>query len=337
MSGGDPGVVTKLVGPIDRFQQRRRVFGLPYAVVKRFGEHEGSRLAATVSYYSFFSVFPLLLALVTVLNLVLKDDDTLRQQLLDGAIGQIPVIGTQLAATTEPLPGNSWLVAFGLGTALWAGLGAVAALQQALNVLWDVPVHARGNPVLKRLRSLAFLVLFAVGLVVSTLLVNLAAIVNDGWLTTILGLVGTTLVNAVILAMMFTVLPARRRPLPELLPGVIAGAVGLVALQQLGNFVVQRFIAGASDVYGTFAIVIALLSWFHLVSRVLLMSAELTVVLAADLVPRRLLPDGPPTDADRRATELDVRRIQRDRALDHGSGNGPDDARDDDAQAVTSR
>ena len=57
-------------------------------------------------------------------------------------------------------------------------------------------------------------------------------------------------------------------------------------LQQLGSFVVRRFIAGASDTYGTFAVVIALLSWFHLVSRVVLMSAELNAVLAARLCPR---------------------------------------------------
>ena len=41
-------------------------------VNKRFGEHDGTRLAAVVSYYSFFSVFPLLLVFVTVLGIVLE-------------------------------------------------------------------------------------------------------------------------------------------------------------------------------------------------------------------------------------------------------------------------
>ena len=61
--------------------------------------------------------------------------------------------------------------------------------------------------------------------------------------------------------------------------------------------------------------VIALLSWFHLVSRAILMSAQLNEVLADDLWPRRLLVTSPPTDADRRATMLDVQRIQRDPRL----------------------
>ena len=98
----------------------------------------------------------------------------------------------------------------------------------------------------------------------------------------------------------------------DLLPGVVVGAVLLVALQQVGSYVVRRYIAGASDTYGTFAIVIALLSWFFLVSRVVLMSAQANHVLADGLSPRRLRADGPVTAADRRATLLDVQRVQRD-------------------------
>ena len=39
----------------------------------------------TVSYYSFFSVFPLMLVFVTVLGIVLEDNDELREDLIDGA------------------------------------------------------------------------------------------------------------------------------------------------------------------------------------------------------------------------------------------------------------
>jgi len=117
--------------------------------------------------------------------------------------------------------------------------------------------------------------------------------------------------------MTFSVLVVQRRPMRGQLPGIVVGAVLLVALQQLGSFVVRRYIAGASDTYGTFAIVFGLLSWFYLVSRVVLMSAELNTVLDDRLSPRRLLASGPPTDADRRAALLDVHRIQRDPELEY--------------------
>ena len=90
------GGMKKLLGNLDTFQQRHRVVALPVATFKRFGEHGGGRLASTVSYWSFFSIFPLMLAFVTVLNIVLEDRPDTRQQLLDGALGQVPLIASEL-------------------------------------------------------------------------------------------------------------------------------------------------------------------------------------------------------------------------------------------------
>jgi YihY family inner membrane protein len=308
----------ELLDRLDRFQRRHRPVALPVAVSKRFGEHDGSRLAATVSYYSFFSVFPLMLVFVTVLGFVLDDNDKLREDLIEGAVGRIPVIGSQLADDT--IQGSGWVLVIGLLTAIWAGMAAVNALQHALDIVADIPVHERPNFVLKRVRALVFLVLFGIGICLSTLLSNAAAFFDAGWVTNMLGIAGTFVVNAAMLAMSYSVLPARLQPLPRMLPGVVVGAVLLVILQLLANFIVDRLVLGASDVAGTFATVLALLSWFHLVSRVVLMSAQLNEVLADDLTPRRLLASSAPTEADLRAMELDVQRIQRDPRLVGSAG-----------------
>ena len=305
--------VALLLARIDRFQQRHRSIGLPLAVYKRFGEHGGSRLAATISYYGFFSLFPLLLSFVTILGLVLQDNPELRADLVDGALGQIPVIGSQLR--TDSLPGEGWVLALGLVAALWAGLGAVTALQHAVDTIADIPVRDRGNAMVRKAKAIVFLALMAIDISVSTYLSNLASVLGGGLLTGALGVLATFAVNVLLLVTMFNVLPAQRMPLRHDLPGIVIGAVGLVVLQQLGSFVVRRFIAGASDTYGTFAIVIALLSWFFLVSRVLLLATELNHVLAGRLWPRRLASAEEPTEADRRATMLDVARIQRDARL----------------------
>ncbi|MGI9053238.1 MAG: YihY/virulence factor BrkB family protein [Ilumatobacteraceae bacterium] len=297
---------------VDAFHQRHRWTAVPFAVNKRFGEHDGSRLAATVSYYSFFSVFPLLLVFVTILGLVLQDNDDLRRDLLDSALAQIPLIGTQLTAEQSPLEGNVLALVIGLATAIWAGMAAIGALQQGLDEISDVPVYGRPNFAMKRLRSVVFLAALAVGLVGSVTLANLATLFGTGVLGGALGLVGTFIVNTGLVLAMFTVLPAQRRPVRELLPGAVTAGVGLVLLQLLGSFVVRRFIAGANDTYGTFAAVIALLSWFHLVSRLLLLSAQVNEVRASNLWPRRLVGSSPMTEGDRRAMLLDVQRVQRD-------------------------
>ena len=286
---------------LDRIQRRHAPLALPVAVSKRFGEHGGSRLAATVSYYSFFSVFPLMLVFVTVLGIVLEDNDELRRDLIDSVVGRIPLLGSELADDT--IPGSGWVLVFGLLTAIWAGMAAVNALQHALDVVADVPFHERPNFVMKRVRALAFLVLFGIGLCLSTITSNVATIFDVGWVTSALGVAGTFVVNALLLAMTFSVLPTRRQPLRRLLPGVLVGGAVLVVLQLLASWIVRRFLAGAGDIAGTFGTVIALLSWFHLVSRAILMSAQLNEVLADDLWPRRLLVTSTPTDADRRATD----------------------------------
>ena len=126
------------------------MLAVPYAVFKRFGEHDGGRLAAVVSYYSFFSVFPLLLVFVTVLGIVLQDNEELRDELVDGALGQIPVIGSELASAGS-LPGSGFVLALGIVTALWAGPRVPSPpLQQGLDVIADVPVHERGNFFVKK-------------------------------------------------------------------------------------------------------------------------------------------------------------------------------------------
>ena len=166
---------------LDAFQQRHRWLGLPIAVNKRFGEHDGTRLSAVVSYYSFFSVFPLLLVFVTVLGIVLDGDPELRQELLDSALAQIPLIGSQLAAEQSPLQGNVLALVIGVVTALWAGMGAIGALQQGLDELGDVPRFARPNFAMKRVRAVAFLVAFGAGIVTSVVLGNVVTFFGAGF------------------------------------------------------------------------------------------------------------------------------------------------------------
>jgi membrane protein len=302
--------VKQLLARIDRWQQRHAALGLPLAVLKRFGEHGGGRLAATISYWSFFSVFPLLLAFVTILNVVLRDEPDRRAELVDGALGQIPVIGTDLADQQHAL-GGSWVtVSLGLLAALWTGLGAARSLQVALELIADTPRYDRPNPAMQRVRALGFLVVLAVGLALSTMGANAADIIDWGPATTALGLLITFVVDTALLLVAYSVLATPPSMLRRLLPGAIFAGAALVGLQVAGSWVVTRYIAGASDTYGTFAVVIALLSWFFLLSRITLYGAELNGVLTHRLSPRALTTNSPPTEADLRAADLDIQRVQ---------------------------
>src|SRR3954470_957277 len=121
----------RILGPLDRWQRRHAVGGFPVAVVKKFAEDRASSLAVLIAYYAFFSLFPLLLAFVSVLGFVLEDNPSLRDDIVDSALARIPVIGGQVADQVHPLTGSGAALAVGVIGAIWAGLGVTLALSYA--------------------------------------------------------------------------------------------------------------------------------------------------------------------------------------------------------------
>ena len=75
MTGDNPTAAT-LVDPvvdrIDRVQRRRPLLAFPFAVFKRYGEDNGGWVSALISYYGFFSLFPLLVVFVSVATWILE-------------------------------------------------------------------------------------------------------------------------------------------------------------------------------------------------------------------------------------------------------------------------
>src|SRR5512146_2795711 len=85
-----------VVERVDALQRRRRVAGLPLAVVYKFFDDQGNYLAAILTYYSFIAIFPLLLIASSVLGFLLQGDAQLRETVLTSALSQFPIVGTQL-------------------------------------------------------------------------------------------------------------------------------------------------------------------------------------------------------------------------------------------------
>src|SRR3954454_24241979 len=92
------GLGPRLVERLDRFQLRHPIAAVTVGTVRKFGADDGGRMAALVAYYGFFSLFPLLLVLVSVLGFVLEGHPALRASIVDSALGEFPVIGPSLAA-----------------------------------------------------------------------------------------------------------------------------------------------------------------------------------------------------------------------------------------------
>src|ERR1700730_1581166 len=63
-------VLKRFIGSIDRFQRAHPSVGVPYAVIKKFGDDKANLLVVALAWYGFTAIFPLLLAVVTILGYV---------------------------------------------------------------------------------------------------------------------------------------------------------------------------------------------------------------------------------------------------------------------------
>jgi YihY family inner membrane protein len=294
------GRVDRLLRAADRFQQRHAVLAVPVAVVKKFGDDQASKHAALLAYYGFLSLFPLLLVFVTLLANALAGDPQLQQQVIDAAMAQFPVLGTQIQDSIRVIQGSGIGLVVGILGTLWGGLGITQSAQDAMNSIWTIPFRQRPNIWLRLARSLASLAVVAAALLVAAALTQLGP----------LPFIGSLLLNLALLILLFQVLTGRRVPWRQLLPGAASAAAGWSILQTLGVYILDRQLAQANLIYGVFAVVIVLLSWLYLSARLLLYATELNVVLARRLWPRGLI-QPPLTEPDRRVLAALAQTEQR--------------------------
>ena len=300
-----------MVARFDRWQRAHAAVGFPVAVVKKFGEDRASSLAALSAYYAFFSMFPLLLAFVSILGFVLEGNPELRDDVIDTTLQRIPVIGAELRDDVHPLTGSGVALAIGLAGALWAGLGVIVALERAFSEVWDVPRMDQPNGLKARARGLLVLVIFGVTLVAATVAASSAVGGGiDAAGRQVLAIVASLAGNVIVFLTLFALLTPARPAVRALLPGVGLAAVGLLILQTVGGWYVDRTINGADATYGVFALVIGLLSWFFLAAHLVLIGAEVNAVLARRLWPRSLT--GALTPADERALRRIAEGTRRD-------------------------
>lgn len=277
-----------LLRKVDAWQRRTPVVGFPLAVARKFADDRAGYLAALVSYFAFFSLFPLLMALTSILGMVLEGREDWKDQITGTATEQIPIIGEQLSV--GELTGSTVAVIVGIAVALWSGLRVIDAAQNALNDVWDVPIL--GRPKFAKRRAKSFLLLGVIGL---SLVASLAAGTLGAYLPDLpgIGAVGIYVVtvgfNVGVFLLAFKLLSELDHTWGELLPGSIFAAIGWFVIQVPGAVYIQRTIDNSEGAYKNFATVIGLLTFFFLASQVVIVGAEINVVRKRRLWPRSLL------------------------------------------------
>jgi YihY family inner membrane protein len=285
--------VRRLLRRADEIQQHHAWLAFPAAVIRKFADDRAGGLAALIAYYGFFSLFPLLLVLTTVAAYIVHEDVELQRRIVDSALAQFPVVGTQIRESVGSITGNAVALVFGLLASLWGGLAVLASVQTAMDEVWDVPRRERAALMARILRGLMALLALGASVVAATVVAGVSASLDTSPLMLVAGLLVSASINVVTMAVIFRSLTIAHVSWHDVAPGAVLAGVVWTALQGWGGYIVDRHIVGAGDTYGTFAVVIGLLSWLYLGAQVTVFAAEVNVVRRNRLWPRSFFP--PPT------------------------------------------
>lgn len=262
----------------------------------RYHADTGDRLAAGVTFYWFLSLFPILLLVLSGYGYLHSGESAaeLNGRLKGNLGGFLPsqLVDT-LTETLKGAKGKAGLI--GLGGLLLAGLGWIDALREAIRTVWHQNVKA-GNILTRKLIDIvALLGLFAT--VAASVFVTGLAGSGPEWLLAQLGIdqtsgaklflkvLGVALaaaVDVVLFLYLFLRLARVRTPIRRVLRGAVFGAVGFGILKLVGGFYVQRTTEQGEATYGTFAVVVGLLLFLNLVSRLVLYAAAFVVTAPGD-------------------------------------------------------
>jgi membrane protein len=290
-------MVTRVVSALDRWQRRHPALGFPVAVISKYVDDGGWRLAALLAYYGFIAIFPLLLTFVTVLRLLLPGHPDWQAALLRSAIADVPVVGDQLRLA--PMYSDRWVLIASLVVTVWGARGVALAQQHALNDMWDVPAENRPGPLAETGRAVAVLVVTGFGVLVTGGLSEVGGWGNWGSTAVRVGaLTLSTLVSIGTFGLAFRFSIAISVKLRAVAVSAVATALLWQGLLALGGLYVTHVARHAQSLYGAFGLVLGLLAWLQLLAGLSLIAVEADVVRARSLWPRKLLPAPRDPDAD---------------------------------------
>ncbi len=302
-SDGQPNalarLVARVVAVVDQWQRRHSLLGFPIAVVKKYGDDNGGKQAALLTYYGFLSIFPILLLAVFTLTHALANDAELRADVIEAIVP--PELQDAVDGAVTSLPTGGLPLVVGIIGLLFTATGIVFTAYDMLNHLAGVPHRARLDMVPRYLRGFLVLVLLLVSMAAIGLLTALSSNLID------VGAVSTTTAAAGVLAISFGLLLVSARLLiarpvrfAALWPAAALGAIAVSTLVLVFSPLLARFVGRSGPVYGSFATIVGMFALLYLVSQVLVYSAEIAVVRRRRLWPRAL-DMARPTRADRRA------------------------------------
>lgn len=269
------------------------ILGILKGSASDFIEDDCPTMAAALSYYTVFSLPPLLVLLLTLLGALFDPQDvqgTLETQ-IQGLMGPSGAeqVRTILANADRPGSGNVIAAVLGVVALIFGATGVFGQLQAALNKAWNVaPDPEQGGIksfVLKRVFSLGMVLGLAFVLLVSLVLSaaltafgdSLAGFLPNGLSEPVLQAINFVISFAVVsllFAAIFKILPDAKIGWHD----VWVGAVFTAFLFTVGKFLLGLYLGSSNpgDAFGAAGALALMLVWIYYTSMIVFLGAEFT-------------------------------------------------------------
>lgn len=263
------------------------------ATWNEFERDDVGNMAAALTYYAFFSLFPLLIIAVTVTSLVLGESEA-RVLIYSNVARVLPGSNQLLSDAIEAALGNRTSVglfaAVGVVTLIWTASGAFDALDKAVNRAWKTEKYP--SFFVSKLIGFAMMAVLAV-IVIASFGITATLTTSRAIATRLLGEVpGEEVIWQIVnfastLAIIFAVIILIYRWLPrtqvtfrDVWPGALIAATAWALVKEVFAYYLGSNFANYDAVYGTLGAVVALLTWIFVSSIIILAGAEFTAETA---------------------------------------------------------
>ena len=258
--------------------------------VSEFLDDHCAQLAASMSYYVFFSLFPLAILTVSIVG-VLLTDDALRERVTDALFDLLPSGAgrEELEDLIDPIAsGRSAVGVISVLGLVWAATGMMSAMRFSLDTAWDMEIR---RPFVRGKLVDLGLVLGVGGLL--TLSISATAVLQVGravsddvadslgpfgaeasTLFDVIAVLVPVLLTWLTFTIIYTVVPSVTVRLRDVIAGALVGAVLFEVLKLGFSFYLRNF-SDYDAVYGSLGAAIALLFFVYLSACVLLFGAEI--------------------------------------------------------------
>lgn len=260
---------------------------------KGWREDNASRLAASLAYYTLFSLAPLLILAVAFAGLFFGEEAARAEVLaqMEELIGRTGREVAETALRSARQPGGTGLAATAVSllVLLFGASNTFVQLQDSLNAVWRVrPRPGAGVKEFIRKRLLTFSMVLGIGFLLLVSLLLSAALAAAGKylqgfvplpaLWQILNLLVSFLVVTLLFAMIFKLLPDAQITWGDVWTGALLTSV----LFSAGKFALGLYLGRGSfgSAYGAAGSLVVLLAWVYWSAQILFFGAEFTRIYA---------------------------------------------------------